>query len=174
MPLGWCSLFLFRKRTKSCSASRWSLLGVLDGFWWLLVSFPWFFEGFLNSIGFLGAAGPPVRLVLTPFVLPMFCGGTQGPPPPKPPYQPLSWSYSINKWECENQRVVSLICPQSAIAAHLSFLKSKVKIARSYLERSCSRFGKHATKTCHLFGKTYHLPNICGTPSFFYCDPRNI
>ena len=34
----------------------------LDEFWWALMGFPLFFEGFKDFAGFLGAAGPPVAV----------------------------------------------------------------------------------------------------------------
>ena len=66
----------------------------LDEFWCVLISFPSIFEDLWCFVGFLGAAGPPVPIVPVAFVFPVFCGGFKETPP-KPPYQPLGWSYGI-------------------------------------------------------------------------------
>ena len=47
----------------------------LDEFWWVLISFPLFFEGFQDFVGFLGASGHLVAVVLLACVFPVFCGG---------------------------------------------------------------------------------------------------
>jgi hypothetical protein len=47
----------------------------LDEFWWVLISFPLFFEGFKDFAGFLCAAGPPVAVVPLVSVFPVFCVG---------------------------------------------------------------------------------------------------
>ena len=49
-----------------------------DEFWWVLISFPEFFEGFEDFVGFPGAVGPPSPMVSLAFVFPMFCRGFKG------------------------------------------------------------------------------------------------
>ena len=44
----------------------------LDEFWWVLISFSLFFEGFKHLAGFLGDAGPPVAVVPLAFVFLVF------------------------------------------------------------------------------------------------------
>ena len=61
-----------------------------------------FSQDFQDFVGPLGATGPPMPIVLPAFILPVFCKGFEKPPP-KPPYQPLGWSYSIHAfahWWC--------------------------------------------------------------------------
>ena len=47
----------------------------LDEFRWVLISFPLFFEGFKDFVGFLCAAGPPVAVVPLASVFLLFCKG---------------------------------------------------------------------------------------------------
>ena len=50
----------------------------LDEFWWVLISFPLFFEGFKDFAGFLCAAGPPVPVVPLVSVFLVFCESFKG------------------------------------------------------------------------------------------------
>ena len=50
----------------------------LDEFWWVLISFPLFFEGFEDFAGFLCAAGHPVPVVPMASVFLVFCRDFKG------------------------------------------------------------------------------------------------
>ena len=59
-----------------------------------------------DFVGFLGAVGLPSPFVPLAFVFSVFCGGFQGGPP-KPPYQPLGWSYGYFRISRRQPRYLS-------------------------------------------------------------------
>ena len=88
--MAWRLTLILRNRMGTCFA-RWSFPGA-----------SWmgsgdcrhdlcFWEEFWDFVVFLGATGAPVGFVLLAVVFPPFFGGFEGPPLPKPHYQPLGW-----------------------------------------------------------------------------------